>query len=189
MGNSDDGHLRAARGAGCEGCHKRIELARLPEAAAALRRRGGRIVFTNGCFDLLHAGHVRYLTAARGCGDRLVVGLNSDRSVRTIKGPLRPVIPEEQRAEVLAALACVDHVVLFDTPDPLPLIRILRPDVLVKGADWELERIVGADAVRQGGGEVVRIALLPGISTSAIIARILERCAPREKGADGCRRS
>lgn len=138
--------------------------------------RGGRVVvFTNGCFDILHAGHVRYLTAARRAGDLLVVGLNSDASVRLIKDPGRPINPQAQRAEVLAALACVDFVCLFDAPDPLELIRAVRPDVLVKGADWAEDAIVGADLVRAAGGRVLRIELLTGVSTSAIIQRVVAR--------------
>ena len=136
---------------------------------------GRVVVFTNGCFDLLHVGHTRYLAAARAQGDLLVVGLNTDRSVAGIKGPRRPLVPERERAEVLAGLACVDYVVLFDDADPLALIRALEPDVLVKGADWAEKDIVGADAVRARGGRVARIPVVPGASTSALIARVLER--------------
>ena len=148
------------------------------ELAPILRglRAGGQVVvFTNGCFDLLHAGHVRYLAAARREGDILVVGLNSDRSVREIKGDRRPILRERERAEVLAGLAAADYVVLFDEPDPLRLITALAPDVLVKGGDWPEEAIIGAQVVRDRGGRVVRIPVLEGASTSAIIARILER--------------
>ncbi|HHP7236600.1 MAG TPA: D-glycero-beta-D-manno-heptose 1-phosphate adenylyltransferase [Desulfobacterales bacterium] len=141
----------------------------------SLRADGMRIVFTNGCFDILHAGHVRYLEAARCEGDRLVLGLNSDRSVRSIKGFQRPIVPEEQRAEVLAALWFVDYIVSFDEPDPGNLIDFLQPDVLVKGADWAEDRIVGADRVKARGGRVARIPVVPGISTSAIIETILQR--------------
>lgn len=144
-------------------------------AVTAARRERRRTAFTNGCFDILHAGHVRYLTAARAAADMLVVGLNSDASVRRIKGPLRPVNPQHLRAEVLAGLACVDLVVLFDAPDPLDLIRHLSPDVLVKGADWPENRIVGADWVKARGGRVVRVALVADISTSALIETIKER--------------
>jgi D-beta-D-heptose 7-phosphate kinase/D-beta-D-heptose 1-phosphate adenosyltransferase len=133
------------------------------------------VVFTNGCFDLLHAGHVRYLAAARREGDILVVGLNSDRSVRDIKGDTRPILPESERAHVLAGLAAVNYVVLFDEPDPLRLITALAPDVLVKGGDWPEEAIIGAQVVRNRGGRVVRIPVVEAASTSAIIARILER--------------
>ena len=148
------------------------ELARI---LCGLRAGGQVMVFTNGCFDLLHAGHVRYLATARREGDILVVGLNSDRSVRDIKGDRRPILRESERAEVLAGLAAVDYVVLFDEPDPLRLITALVPDVLVKGGDWPEEAIIGAQVVRDRGGRVVRIPVLEGASTSAIIARILER--------------
>lgn len=137
-----------------------------------LRASGRRVVFTNGCFDLLHPGHARYLCAARALGDYLVVGVNSDRSVRAIKGSGRPVVPEDDRAEMLAALDFVDAVVLFDEDDPLQVIQALCPDVLVKGGDWREQDIVGGDVVRSAGGEVRRIALVPGRSTSAIIERI-----------------
>ena len=140
-----------------------------------LRASGQVVVFTNGCFDLLHAGHVRYLAAARREGDILVVGLNSDRSVRDIKGDPRPILPESERAQVLAGLAAVNYVVLFDEPDPLRLITALTPDVLVKGGDWPEAAIIGAQVVRNRGGRVVRIPVVEGARTSAIIARILER--------------
>jgi rfaE bifunctional protein nucleotidyltransferase chain/domain len=138
-------------------------------------RSGENIVFTNGCFDILHVGHVRYLTAARSEGDLLVVGLNSDASVRLIKGPKRPIVPQDHRAEVVAGLACVDYVVLFDEPDPLRLIETLQPDVLVKGADWAEDHIVGGEFVKSNGGKVVRINLVADASTSGIIERIVER--------------
>jgi len=141
----------------------------------SLRAAGQVVVFTNGCFDLLHAGHVRYLAAARREGDILVVGLNSDRSVRDIKGDTRPILPESERAQVLAGLAAVNYVVLFDEPDPLRLITALTPDVLVKGGDWPEAAIIGAQVVRNRGGRVVRIPVVEGARTSAIIARILER--------------
>lgn len=137
-----------------------------------LQSSGRRVVFTNGCFDLLHPGHARYLCAARALGDYLVIGVNTDRSVRAIKGQGRPVVPEDDRAEMLAALDFVDAVVLFDEEDPLRVIQTLRPDVLVKGGDWSEKDIVGADEVRSAGGEVRRIPLVPGRSTSAIIERI-----------------
>ena len=142
--------------------------------ASRLKKAGKRIVFTNGCFDILHAGHVRYLAAARAEGDILVVGLNSDESVRLIKGEKRPVVSQMQRAEVLSGLSCVDYVVLFDEPDPLNLIKNVRPDILVKGGDWAEEDIIGTDFVKATGGRVVRISVVPGISTSSIIKRILE---------------
>jgi len=145
------------------------------ELVMAARRAGQRVAFTNGCFDILHAGHVRYLKAARATSDMLVVGLNSDVSVRAIKGTRRPLNPEALRAEVLAGLSCVDCVVLFDEPDPLALIEALQPDVLVKGADWAEDRIIGADVVKKRGGRVARIDLVPDISTTALIDRIRER--------------
>jgi len=137
----------------------------------AARRRGERVVFTNGCFDILHVGHVRCLAEARRLGDRLVVGVNTDTSVRRLKGPGRPVVPARQRAEILGALACVDWVVLFGADTPLALIRALRPDVLAKGGDWSLDAIVGADDVRSWGGRVVRLRQTPGIRTSKILQR------------------
>jgi rfaE bifunctional protein nucleotidyltransferase chain/domain len=140
---------------------------------AALRRQGRRIVFTNGCFDLLHPGHVRYLARARSLGDVLVVGLNSDDSVRLLaKGPGRPVQREADRAEVLAALEAVDYVSIFDEDTPLELIRAVEPDVLVKGGDWPVERIVGADLVRARGGRVRSLPFAAGYSTTALIRRL-----------------
>jgi D-beta-D-heptose 7-phosphate kinase/D-beta-D-heptose 1-phosphate adenosyltransferase len=150
----------------------RSEITALVES---LKAQGKKIVFTNGCFDLLHAGHVRYLTEARAQGDCLIVGLNTDRSVNRIKDPHRPLIPEDQRAEVLAALNCVSGVVFFEEPDPLTLIEIIKPDVLVKGADWSEDEIVGADLVRSYGGRVFRVEMVGGISTTEIIRRIVER--------------
>jgi rfaE bifunctional protein nucleotidyltransferase chain/domain len=147
-----------------------------PAEAAAFadeqRRAGHRVVFTNGVFDLLHPGHVRYLQAARAEGDVLVVALNSDRSVQAIKGPSRPITPEHERAEILSALACVDAVVIFDDDTPAEIIRRIQPDVLVKGADWAEDAIVGRDTVEARGGCVVRIPVEQGWSTSAIIERI-----------------
>jgi len=160
-----------------------VTLAELIKHLDALRHHGKRIVFTNGCFDILHAGHSRYLAAARAEGDVLVVGLNSDRSVRQIKGPRRPIIAQHQRAEVLASLACVDYVVLFDESDPRQLIQSIEPDVLVKGADWAEANIVGAEFVKARGGRVRRIELLPGISTSIIIERICDHFS-REPASD-----
>ncbi len=154
---------------------KILSTARAAERLNAERSAGRRVVFTNGCFDLLHAGHVRYLAEARNLGDLLVVGLNSDASVRRIKGSRRPINDQSRRAEVLAALACVDLVVVFDEDDPLRLIEALRPDILVKGADWNEADIVGADQVRASGGTVSTVPLAPGVSTTAIIERILER--------------
>ncbi len=137
------------------------------------QKAGRQVVFTNGCFDILHVGHVRYLAAAREAGDLLVVGLNSDRSVRLIKGADRPIITQGQRAEVLAGLGCVDFVVLFDESDPLMLIQALNPNVLVKGEDWSEDRIIGANHVKSKGGQVVRVKFADNMSTSGIIDRII----------------
>ncbi len=147
-------------------------------AAALQPARGARrrIVFTNGCFDLMHIGHTRYLQAAKALGDLLVVGVNSDASVRSLnKAPDRPIVPETQRAEVVAALGCVDYVVIFNEPDPLRLIAAVQPDVLVKGGDWAIEQIVGRELVERRGGLVTTIPLVPGQSTTAIIERIRSR--------------
>jgi D-beta-D-heptose 7-phosphate kinase/D-beta-D-heptose 1-phosphate adenosyltransferase len=154
---------------------KILSLDDLAAAARGLRAAGRRLVFTNGCFDLLHVGHVRYLGAARHQGDALAVGLNSDASVLRIKGPRRPIVPERERAEVLAALACVDFVTVFDEPDPLRVILAVRPAVLVKGDDWPEDAIIGAAEVRRSGGRVVRVPVVEGAGTSRIIDRILER--------------
>lgn len=142
------------------------------ELIASWRRAGESIVFTNGVFDVLHPGHLRYLQAARAEGDHLVVGVNSDRSVRANKGPDRPINPERERAEILAALACVDAVVIFDEETPAEIVRRLQPDVLVKGADWPADQIVGRDTVEARGGRVVRVPVEKGYSTSAIIERV-----------------
>lgn len=131
-----------------------------------------KIVFTNGCFDILHAGHVTYLTRAASLGDILILGLNSDHSVKLIKGEKRPVIDQKHRCLVVAALACINHVVIFDEPDPRILIETICPDILVKGADWPEEQIIGADFVKKNGGCIERIVLEPNISTTKIIERI-----------------
>jgi rfaE bifunctional protein nucleotidyltransferase chain/domain len=139
---------------------------------AAHRARGRHVVFTNGVFDLLHPGHVRYLQAARALGDVLIVGLNADVSVRRNKGPERPINPEEERAEVLGALACVDAVVVFEEDTPAEIIRLVQPDVLVKGADWPADQIVGRDTVEARGGRVVRVPVEQGHSTTGIVERV-----------------
>ena len=144
----------------------------LTTALSARRARKELIVFTNGCFDLLHVGHTQYLQEARKLGDCLVVGLNSDASVRAIKSDGRPVVPQAQRAEVLSALACVDHVVIFDEPDPQNLIARIQPDILVKGGDWSIDQIVGREIVQARGGRVVTIPLVPDVSTTSLIRRI-----------------
>ncbi|MDP8306129.1 MAG: D-glycero-beta-D-manno-heptose 1-phosphate adenylyltransferase [Candidatus Chlorobium antarcticum] len=138
------------------------------------QRQGKRVVFTNGCFDILHAGHVGYLGEARQLGDRLIVGLNSDDSVRRLKGPLRPLCSEADRAEVLSALEAVGAVTVFDEDTPEELIGVLLPDILVKGADWPVEKIAGAKAVLEHGGSVLNVPLLEGRSTSSIIEKVIE---------------
>ena len=137
---------------------------------------GRRIVFTNGCFDLLHLGHVRYLEEAKSLGDIMVVAVNSDRSATQLKGPSRPINTQDERAEVLAALACVDYVTIFDEPDPYRIISRLRPNVLVKGGDWTIETTVGRDILEGEGGKVVVIPYVKGISTTGLIDRILRCC-------------
>lgn len=152
--------------------HKLLPLPALRRRLAALRRAGRRIVFTNGVFDLLHPGHVRYLRAARRLGDVLVVGLNSDRSVRRLgKGAGRPLAKQGARAEVLAALEMVDYVIVFDDDTPADLIRAVQPDVLVKGGDWTVDRIVGADVVLARGGIVKSLPFATGYSTTALVRR------------------
>lgn len=136
------------------------------------RRNGRRVVFTNGCFDLLHVGHTRYLEQARRLGDLLVVAINSDRSVRRLKGPGRPVVPQAQRGEVVAALESVDYVTFFSSPTPRALIAALRPDTLVKGADWPVDRIAGKAEVEAHGGRVRTVPLTRGSSTTRLITRI-----------------
>jgi rfaE bifunctional protein nucleotidyltransferase chain/domain len=147
-------------------------LAELAREREAWKAEGRRVVFTNGCFDLLHAGHLALLEAARGQGDVLIVAINSDASVRGLKGEGRPVVPQQERAEVLEALEAVDRVVIYDEPTPLETIRALVPDVLVKGADWAEDNIVGRDVVEAAGGRVVRVELVPGESTSAVLERV-----------------
>jgi rfaE bifunctional protein nucleotidyltransferase chain/domain len=162
------------------------KIARLEDALTWRRRlaaEGRKVVFTNGCFDLIHRGHVELLRAARREGDALVVGVNGDASVRRLKGPNRPLVPAADRAEVLAALEMVDQVVLFDDDTPARLVEALLPDVLVKGADWAEEAIVGREAVEGAGGRVVRVPILPGRSTRSLVRIILERCAGESSAA------
>lgn len=154
---------------------KIVEVKELINRIDPLRRSGKQVVFTNGCFDIMHAGHVRYLAAAKSEGEILIVGINSDKSVKSIKGKNRPIMPQDQRAEVLAGLWCVDYVVFFDEPDPLRLIQAIKPDVLVKGEDWDEDKIIGTDSVKADGGRVVRVAVVPDISTSMIIERIIKQ--------------
>ena len=142
------------------------------EECEQLKASGQRVVFTNGCFDIIHPGHTRYLCAARDLGDHLIVAVNSDRSVMAIKGPDRPDFSEQMRAELLAALSCVDTVLIFDEDNPLKLIKHLLPDILVKGGDWSEGTIIGADVVREAGGEVKRIPYINGFSSTDIINKI-----------------
>jgi len=144
-----------------------------------LKAKGKRIVFTNGCFDLLHRGHVRYLEKAKSLGDVLVVGVNSDSSVRKLKGRKRPILPEGERTEILSGLGCVDYVTIFDEADPLKLITSLKPNLLVKGGDWTREQIVGREVVERLGGELVIIPFVKGASTSNVIDTILKRYEKR----------
>jgi D-beta-D-heptose 7-phosphate kinase/D-beta-D-heptose 1-phosphate adenosyltransferase len=145
---------------------------------AAEKQRGKRVVFTNGCFDLLHAGHVKYLQHARNLGDLLILGLNSDASVRRLKGPKRPLIDQEERAHLLAALDCINYVVVFDEDTPLELIIALKPHILAKGGDYSLDGVVGREFVESYGGRVELITFVDGKSTTNIIERILELYAP-----------
>jgi rfaE bifunctional protein nucleotidyltransferase chain/domain len=154
---------------------KILSLEELVRARAGLRAGGRAVVFTNGCFDLMHPGHVRYLEQARGLGDALVVALNSDRAVRELKGPARPILFEAERAEVVAALGCVDFVTVFDDVSPLDTVVAVAPDVLVKGGDWGIDRIIGRDEVEGAGGRVLSLPFVDGCSTSDVIERILSR--------------
>jgi rfaE bifunctional protein nucleotidyltransferase chain/domain len=159
----------------CLGKIKTLDAAR--DECNQMKESGKRIVFTNGCFDILHPGHIRYLSAARELGDVLVVAVNSDASVRIIKGPKRPILKEQERAELVAALECVDLVLIFDEDNPLRVIQNLLPDILVKGGDWAADKIIGSDVVKSAGGEVKRIPFVTGFSTSDIINRVVERYA------------
>lgn len=147
-------------------------LGELEAIASEARRAGKTVVFTNGCFDLLHRGHVHILREAKAKGDILIVGINGDRSVRGIKGPKRPIVAESDRIELIAAMEMVDYVVLFDEPDPCKLIEAIKPDVLAKGGDWGPDGVVGADIVEREGGRVAVIPYLKGFSTTEIIERI-----------------
>lgn len=158
-----------------------VSLTAMRRIRNGLRRRRKTVVFTNGTFDILHRGHVEYLAKARSMGDVLVVGLNSDASIRRIKGPGRPINPVEDRAVVLAGLSSVDFVVVFGENTPARLIEALVPDVLVKGADWRRDSIVGREVVERSGGVVRRIRLTPGRSTTSVIKRVVRRNAPRRR--------
>jgi rfaE bifunctional protein nucleotidyltransferase chain/domain len=152
-----------------------LSLDELCEVREELRRAGRRVVFTNGCFDLLHPGHVRYLQQARALGDALIVALNSDRAVRELKGASRPILNEDERAEVMAALGCVDYVIVFDDVSPRATIAALLPDVLVKGGDWSVDQIIGREEVEAAGGQVMKLPFVEGVSTTDVISRILGR--------------
>ena len=155
------------------------ERKKLTKIIKILKAKRKRIVFTNGCFDILHIGHVRYLEKAKILGDILVVGINSDSSVRKLKGPKRPLLPARERAEILSGLGCVDYVTIFDELDPLKLITSLLPNVLAKGGDWTKEQIVGGEVVEKSRGEVVIIPFVKGASTSNLIETILKRYEKR----------
>jgi rfaE bifunctional protein nucleotidyltransferase chain/domain len=148
---------------------KMLPLEKAVERVEELKRQGKRVVFTNGCFDVLHPGHTRYLAEARRLGDVLIVAVNSDRSVRALKGPGRPIFPENERAEILAALEAVDYVTVFDDLTPQKVIARMLPQILVKGGDWGLDKIVGREEVEATGGRVLSIPVVPGFSTSSII--------------------
>ena len=137
-----------------------------------LKKQGKKIVFTNGCFDIIHIGHIRYLKKAKRLGDILIIGVNSDRSVRKIKGNGRPIVPQSQRAEILSNFSFVDYIVIFDEPDPINVIKVLVPHVLVKGGDWKISQVIGRKIVEKNRGKVVIIPQIKGYSTSAIIKRI-----------------
>lgn len=155
--------------------HKKIKtVTELRPLLEILRGAGKKIIFTNGCFDLIHTGHTRYLAQAKSYGDLLVVAVNSDASVRMIKGEKRPINPEADRMETLAALEMVDFVTIFDEPDPYRIISELKPDVLVKGGDWPIEKIIGRDVVEAGGGRVINVPYVEGASTTGIIEKILK---------------
>ena len=152
-----------------------FEPSKLAPILKNLQIQGRKVVFTNGVFDLLHLGHVTYLQAAQKKGDLLVVGLNSDASVRRIKGPLKPLLPVEERAEMLLALACVDYATFFEEDDPYNVIKVLRPDVLVKGGDWAIDKMIGGDLVQSWGGQVLNIPVVEGRSTTNLIQMVRER--------------
>lgn len=152
--------------------HKIKTLQEAKEECDRLKGLGEKIVFTNGCFDIIHPGHTRYLHSARKSGDYLIVAVNSDRSVKAIKGQKRPILPQQVRAELVAALGCVDSVLIFDEDIPLKVIQYLLPNILVKGGDWADEGIIGADVVKEAGGEVKRIPFVTGFSTTDIIDKI-----------------
>lgn len=147
-------------------------LTELLSALAVHKQQGRKIVFTNGCYDLIHVGHIRCFKEGKKLGDIMVVAVNSDRSVRALKGPRRPIVPQEERAEILAALECVDYVTIFDQDTPREIISLLKPDILVKGGDWTVDTIVGRDIVEAYGGKVLSLPLVAGVSTTAMVNAI-----------------
>ncbi len=155
------------------------DLDTLIKTVSLQKKEGKKIVFTNGCYDLIHVGHIRCFQESKKLGDKLIVALNSDRSVRTLKGPNRPIIPEEERAEIVAAMESVDYVTIFDQDNPLEIIAAVKPDILVKGGDWSLDTIVGRDIVESYGGKVLPLPLVPGVSTTRIIESILSHASPK----------
>jgi rfaE bifunctional protein nucleotidyltransferase chain/domain len=157
----------------------------LSKISLDLKKKGKKIVFTNGCFDLLHPGHLHYLIDAKGMGDILIVGINSDDSIRKIKGEKRPLTPERDRLEMLAGLECVDFVTTFNEPDPYRLISLIKPDLLVKGGDWGVDQIIGKEIVEKEGGKVVSIPLSPGYSTTKLIEKIIARFSSKGKECEG----
>ena len=161
---------------------KLLALESLEPIVAALKASGKTVVFANGCFDLLHVGHIRYLQSARQLGDALVVGLNSDASVRRLKGPQRPLMPEDERAEILAALACVDYIVIFQEPNVEVLLRVLKPDIQCKGTDYTEETVPEREVVRSYGGRVAITGDPKDHSTRDLIRDILSRSSPSESG-------
>ena len=171
------------------GVGKILPLERAFQVVDDLKRRGQRAVFTNGCFDILHPGHTRYLAEARALGDALIVAVNSDASVRALKGPSRPVFPEAERAEVLAALRAVDYVTIFDDLTPQAVIARMTPDVLVKGGDWATDEIVGRAEVEAAGGRVVSIPVVPGFSSSALIDAVGKQKEPEGRRQESERRT
>ena len=166
---------------------KILPLDALAAERARLRAEGRRLVFTNGCFDLLHPGHVRYLERARALGDALVVALNSDRAVRELKGPTRPILAASERAEVMAALECVSFVTVFDDVSPRDVIVAVAPDILVKGGDWGLDQIIGREEVEAAGGQVLSLPFVDGCSTSDIVARVARHAGVSFSNADPAR--
>ena len=154
---------------------KFLEPTNLAAVLQNLKNQGKKVVFTNGVFDLLHLGHVTYLQKAREQGDLLVVGLNSDASVKRIKGPLKPLLPLAERVEMLAALSCVDYVTFFEEDDPFNVVKTIKPDILVKGGDWAVDKIIGGDLVQSWGGKVMNIPVVEGRSTTNLIQMVTER--------------